>query len=885
MAGPKTGLLDLEKELTCSICTDLLYQPLTLLDCLHTFCGSCLKEWFTSQASRVSGHASNPYTCPSCRSSVRETRPDAKVTTLLDMFVQANPASAKTSEEKEEIGQRYKPGEDVMPKAQQVAVEDDSDEEADRRIIEEIREMSLRDVGGRGPRSYERGIRHRNRSPDPREDDTRQRRRRNEDRVDRAEGRRSARSRGNDPAHSESRSQARQIEHQSSLRSLLSNSEVDSSEMEEEILRQIMDEGLLDGIDLNNIDVSQEDALSERIAEAYRRRHLPRSRSQDTRNGDTRGSSASVSPSARENPVRRRHIRSSSGTDRTFHDATHSSHPPVSRPHLLEAYPVHQGHRHRTLSESRRQTSPVAVSPTTQRQAARSATDLSDRPRTTEVRNGRPSDLMSRGRTSTDPHPRPLNHIGHLNQGLESREISRRHDSPLVPVESTVQNTPSTSTISHHTSENVVPRPVNTGMDVARLTHPLIIEAPRSELFSEPSITCERCGKQNIEYDLHANCFICENGNYNICRSCYRSGLGCLHWYGFGHAAWHRFHSTTSKRQDLPHVLIQRKYLRPKSVSVIQVENDGRRMTAENPSFRLQSGAFCSICSVFANDVYWKCESCNDGEWGFCNACVNTGKCCTHPLLPIAHVSTLQKNKDLEGRSKQHVVASFAPITSPHMPEILSAPNSALIGQYRPLNFATNCNICKYPVQPSQTRFHCYECNKGDYDICTASYLMLVANGHISRENGDKGWRRCPKGHRMVIIGFEDSPVGQSRVIVKDLVGGHSLKDEVREAAVSSQEPSWRTRTVSYQGSGNNDGASTSTVPLLLQKFPPDGGAGMRVLANWSYWPQDGATDELGFPRGAEIREVEDVNGDWFWGSYAGVKGLFPGPYVKMLGS
>ena len=48
-AIPTTGLLNLEKELVCFICTEVLYQPLTLIDCLHTFCGSCLKEWFSHQ--------------------------------------------------------------------------------------------------------------------------------------------------------------------------------------------------------------------------------------------------------------------------------------------------------------------------------------------------------------------------------------------------------------------------------------------------------------------------------------------------------------------------------------------------------------------------------------------------------------------------------------------------------------------------------------------------------------------------------------------------------------------------------------------------------------------------------------------------------------------
>lgn len=70
-AATTPGLVDLEKELTCSvrydyplprqfadndclllpqICADILYQPLTLLDCLHTFCGACLAGWFAAIA-------------------------------------------------------------------------------------------------------------------------------------------------------------------------------------------------------------------------------------------------------------------------------------------------------------------------------------------------------------------------------------------------------------------------------------------------------------------------------------------------------------------------------------------------------------------------------------------------------------------------------------------------------------------------------------------------------------------------------------------------------------------------------------------------------------------------------------------------------------------
>ena len=143
----------------------------------------------------------------------------------------------------------------------------------------------------------------------------------------------------------------------------------------------------------------------------------------------------------------------------------------------------------------------------------------------------------------------------------------------------------------------------------------------------------------------------------------------------------------------------------------------------------------------------------------------------------------------------------------------------------------------------------------------------------------------------MVLVGFEDSAEGQRRVIVKDLVGGHALKDEIGEAAASLNSGMWswpdgssrQTRLVSKRVSAGAAGGGIPNQEPLLQRYPPDGGVGMRVLAIFSYWPQEGVVDELAFPKGAEIREVEDINGDWFWGCYAGTVKLFPGSYVRVL--
>ena len=877
-----TGLLDLEKELTCSICTEVLYQPLTLLDCLHTFCGSCLTDWFNHVASTASSDTGNPFTCPSCRAPVRDTRPNATVTTLLEMFVQANPAKGRTAEEKEEMRRKYKPGDNVIPQLDSAS----SADENERRMLEEVREMSLRDVSSRGPRSYERGVRHRPRSRDRREEEVRQRRRR--------DGHGAA---ATPTSPTDSRSQARQIGHQASLRSLLSASDVDSAEIEEEILRQILEEGLLDGIDLNNLDTAQEDELSERIAEAYRRRHrLQSSRSQETQSEGARGSRAHTRRTSDHSSSRRHH----GAADQS----SHSSHPPVSRPHLLETTPPSRGHRRRTSSETRRRTSLVLDAPQVRHEAARSATDLSNRPRTTESRERRPSEISSHGRRATDPRPRRLSEgVRQPSQSLSTTE-SRIRPTSVSSVRPAQAPAASERTPALRASEFISPVRTEPAVVASR---PLQLEAPstvesgssrpsssssattraRATLYVEPSIKCERCEKPNIEYELHENCGACKNGNYNLCHRCYRLGRGCLHWYGFGQLAWHRFHQQTSSVTTLPHTLVGHRFQRPKPENLQPATGSERpEMVTEDPSKRLEAGAFCSNCSAFANDCFLRCDSCNDGDWGFCNRCVNQGKCCTHPLLPVAHVSTI-KDRDGQPSNSAHTGSSFQPIMSPRAAQSFPS-NLASAGEYRPLTYITDCDICKWSVQPSQTRFHCYECNDGDYDICATCYSKLNATGRISRENGERGWRRCLRGHRMVLVGFEDTSAGQRRVIVRDLVGGHALKDEGGATSSTKEEWSWRdgqqrqTRTVSRQV-GNSPEGSPALPVALLQKYPPDGGVGMVVLAKWGYLPQEGVTDELSFPKGAEIREVEDINGDWFWGCYAGAKGLFPASYVRVL--
>ncbi|KAL5431031.1 hypothetical protein PMIN06_012414 [Paraphaeosphaeria minitans] len=957
----KTGPapVDLERELTCSICTDLLYQPLTLLDCLHTFCGACLKEWFAFQASTAT--SIHPYTCPSCRASVRATKPNATVTTLLDMFIQAHPHRGKSEQEKQADRAKFKYGDVVMPKLRRRTGQDEDEE---RRVLEEVQQLSLREVGIDST-SNVATVDH---LEPPRE---RRRRERREHSGDRRE--RSADMRGADgrPGSSATREVVppRAVEHQSSLRSLLSASELDSQEMEEEIMRQIMEEGLLDGIDLNNIDVAQEDEISERIAQAYRRRQEQKRREQRerrerlAREGQISASGASTpeirSPPVREDaPQRRRaHTRSSSSTP---NPRDRDNRPPVSRPGLLDV--ANQGSRTRHTrsssqgsSRSAREHRPTPLTISSTRAYNNSQPELldptsalgnnSDRRRQSD--NEQRSALEERDQfrsslqthTSSNPNsPRraAFNFITNSESvRIASQVVASPVTSPIssVPPPATASalstsrrttdptgirqphaphtNTPPTATSPTFPRSTTDPAIGQSHSPAASVTAPV---APPT-LYPEPYISCRGCGKAHIEYELHYNCSQCDEGGYNLCQPCYRRGKGCNHWFGFGWAAWPAYQAKAppggyAASHDLPHIMRGHRFRKPQvrlteaatatAPHVLQSEDD--------PSHRLESGVFCDRCAQWADGCYWKCDYCNEGEWGYCNDCVNQGRHCTHALLPISHVGrerasssstpaamsterpSTPRSNHLAPPSALDASPPTSPPLTPKAASLISGPGHVTLAKstYRPLTFTTLCNVCTYPIPPSLTRYHCLQCNSGDYDICSGCYQKLVLSGRISKEDGMYGWRRCLRNHRMIIVGFEDRDGGQRRVVVRDLVGGFSLRDEADSASPPSpSQPSPAEKWTWRDTDGSRQQFRSPNMPrsaLSTQRFPPDGGVGLRIQARWSYFPAEGVTDELAFPKLAEITEAEDINGDWCWGVYAGTKGLFPGGYGRVIG-
>lgn len=806
------------------------------------------------------------------------------------MYIAAKPQKARTPEDKEEMNKKYHPGDQIIPHVttrERTAGERRAEDE-DRRLVDEVREMSLREAEGGVPAIPPR----RRRGSRATEERISSRRARDDGRPRRTTNQLGMLS--DAPRRQLSESQQRQVGHQASLRSLISSADLSERDIEREIedfARQIQEEGLLDGLDLDNIDLSRDDELSRRITEAYRRRQRARTSNQPTRrDSPTNRNEANDSPRNAEGRLEPR-PRPVEATSASRSREGSSSRPSSSNtderdrrpPASLEVRDAQTRPRRRTASGGRAATIPIVPTEPPVRPAARSQTDLTlstDRPASSTLRPNTSEVRSSSVPSAPAELPGPTATTG---SSFASR-LAR-------PPTATTNESPRTSTDRPRASSASRPNRVELSVVHSAATTPGATSPVQSghqrtlsQLYPEPSITCMRCNKTHIEYEIHYNCSICAGGHWTMCSDCYRSGKGCQYWFGFGHGGWNKWRRRRQQRGDdsmaPPHILTPSRYQPPPSTPG---GADGRKtLTMADPQLRLEIGTFCAKCQVWTNDCYWRCDICNDGEWGYCNNCVNQGRSCTHPLLPLSHEIS-QPHSRSPGR--------------PTAAKIVTESQNRSISPFKPLSFATTCDICRTAITPSDIRYHCYSCTSslvenaapGDYDICSPCYADLVNRDQISAENGHSGWRRCLKGHRMVVIGFAPGEVGHWRYIERDLIGGRKLRieplGEEGQPHPPCQKWSWKLDDQKLERLVTQDVLATAPTShhstTYTSTFPPDGGVGQRVFAKWAWYPKEEAEDELLFPRGAEIREAEDVNGDWYFGIYMGAKGLFPSGYVQ----
>ncbi len=321
-------------------------------------------------------------------------------------------------------------------------------------------------------------------------------------------------------------------------------------------------------------------------------------------------------------PHSQTHSRSPSATSQ----AEDRTRPPLSNSSHLEVREEPRRHRRRTTSEGRSATDPIVVTQPPARVSARSQTDLSLRP-ITGASSAQPSYSsrpdISDGRSTSSP---PTATTAQMDPNTTSLPFSARV-SPITVTPPAI----TTATFESRTRRDGRPADLDLSLQAnlgsSPIGHDSLVSPPlsspghqkkKSQFYMEPSITCSRCSREHIEYEVHYNCRICNKGNWNICLDCYRRGEGCLHWFGFGDTASHNWEKARRAGETSiarPHILTPCRYLPPRT---IPGGADGRRvLTAEDPWQRLQSGTFCVRCLAWTNDCYWRCWTCNSGDWGY----------------------------------------------------------------------------------------------------------------------------------------------------------------------------------------------------------------------------------------------------------------------------
>jgi hypothetical protein len=111
----------LTEELTCSICRAILYRPVSVIPCLHVFCGHCITACLELNSK-----------CPECRTDIEEVRPTHKILSLVDHFLLARPDLAPSKAEMAEYDKANKippTGKRIAERKRPREVDDDDDDD------------------------------------------------------------------------------------------------------------------------------------------------------------------------------------------------------------------------------------------------------------------------------------------------------------------------------------------------------------------------------------------------------------------------------------------------------------------------------------------------------------------------------------------------------------------------------------------------------------------------------------------------------------------------------------------------------------------------------------------------------------------------------------
>ncbi|KAF9651611.1 hypothetical protein BDM02DRAFT_3110352 [Thelephora ganbajun] len=99
----RTLIDDLAQELECGCCAALVYNPVTIIPCQHSFCGSCCVLWIKNGGT----------SCPSCRGLSTSVIPSRALQSMVNVLLRADPSRIRTPSERAQADEIYRPGQSL----------------------------------------------------------------------------------------------------------------------------------------------------------------------------------------------------------------------------------------------------------------------------------------------------------------------------------------------------------------------------------------------------------------------------------------------------------------------------------------------------------------------------------------------------------------------------------------------------------------------------------------------------------------------------------------------------------------------------------------------------------------------------------------------------
>lgn len=154
--------------------------------------------------------------------------------------------------------------------------------------------------------------------------------------------------------------------------------------------------------------------------------------------------------------------------------------------------------------------------------------------------------------------------------------------------------------------------------------------------YDDENLICDTCFNEFPKNEIHHHCYICDDGNFNICQSCNKSGETC----------------------PGGHEMLERQLGNP------EPSNDGNK--SENESENDENTLWCDSCNdVFQKDqVHFHCIYCDDGTFDLCLSCRKMGKICPgrHKMLKRQlPINTPAKSPSAKEKSPSPEVSSETP--------------------------------------------------------------------------------------------------------------------------------------------------------------------------------------------------------------------------------